>query len=250
MTDKSPLLTESALKTLHLAATFGLLSITAVHRQVYAEKSYDAAKSLIRRLCGRPPRYRFLKPEPLGAKRVYYRLTKRATEHLGVPVHLARAFGPMARIDRYARLWFMCVDRSAVRRPVRPGDHDEWFKGLRQAGLLMYVEQSAAAPRLGITLVDHGRNAQQVYRRGAASLQRFIKHGWLADFLAAGNFELAVLTMTEEKKQLFESELPRQLGTRLKRELRPLTREHGGSLPFSISVHVVPHLIDILPEVR
>ena len=65
-----------------------------------------AAKSLLRRLRGYPPNFRFLRRWEFHDGLGYYRLTPLGCRTIGVDKHLSRELGPPARVESYALLWF------------------------------------------------------------------------------------------------------------------------------------------------
>ena len=115
------------MQILQHVAKFRMTTQDALHARFFAGQQRDAVKSTLRRLCGAGPQGYFLKAEPLDARRVYYRLTPRATQLLGLADDLARPLGIQARIRRYAILWLMCIDDSAVRVPFNLRDFPDHF---------------------------------------------------------------------------------------------------------------------------
>ena len=176
---------ERDLKILRHVARFRMTTQKALHVQFFDGKNRDAVKSTLRRLCGpRPdvrsgsrPRTGYLHSEQLDARRVYYRLTDRATKLLGVSKDLARPLGIQARIHRYAILWFVCIDRSGHRVPFSPRDFPDTFPASPGRGPRsdFYIEeQSNGETRLGLIIVDSGRHRIRVFRNAADAMDRFL----------------------------------------------------------------------------
>jgi hypothetical protein len=236
---------------LRLTAKFRMVTQDALHARHFILNKRDAVKSTLRRLCGDGPQGFLLKSEPLDARRVYYRLTTRATRLLGVSDDLARPLGLQARIRRYAILWFMCIDDSAERQPFKLQDFPEYFPVARHRlpRSHFYLEElSGEVTRLGFSVIDTGRHRQRLFRSAATSLNRFLDRGWLDDFISSGCFELTVLTLTEPGRKAIELELPRYLRRVLGARLKRLAVAHNVPLPFSIRVCVVPGLINVIPD--
>lgn len=232
-------------------ARFRMTTIDALHRTFFAGKRRDAVKSTVRRLCGRARRDGYLHAEPLDARRVYYRLTSRATNLLGLGKDHARPLGLQARIRRYAVLWLLCIEESADRVPMTPRDFPEQFgvAGHRLPRAHFYIEERhGGETRLGYAVVDHGRHPRRIYRNVARTLQRFLRHGWLDEFIAAGAFDVAVLTVSEPKRRSLQRGLEPYLRKVLEPDLSRFGFRRGDPLPLMLSVRVVPGLLEILPD--
>lgn len=244
-------LSDRDMDILRLTAKFRMVTQDALHARQFAGKQRDAVKSTLRRLCGDGPQGFLLKSEPLDARRVYYRLTTRATRLLGISEDSARPLGLQARIRRYAVLWFMCIDDSAKRHPFKLQDFPEYFPVARHRlpRSHFYLEDHPSEEtRLGFSVIDTGRHRQRLFRNAASFLNRFIDRGWLDDFIASRCFELSILTLTEPGRSAIELELPRYLRRTMGPRLEHLGNAHNGPLPFSIRVCVVPGLIDVIPD--
>ena len=225
-----------------------MTTIDAVHVQFFPNNGRDAAKSTIRRLKGSPPRYRFLQPEPLDARRVYYRLTASGARLIGAPKDVVQPLGVQALVQRYALLWFICIERPHERTVFNPRKFPEQFP-IQQRRLprqRFYIETDGDdRSRLGCVLVDHRSDDRRLVRKAGQLLQRFLCRHWFDDFIKAGAFELTVLTATEAKRQSLKRALSRRLPGFIQSHLTPL----GVTGPDPLPVHVtlVPGLADILP---
>ncbi|NLX54253.1 MAG: hypothetical protein GXY58_03985, partial [Planctomycetaceae bacterium] len=211
----------------------------------------DAVKSTLRRLCGRGSAGYFLKSEPLDARRVYYRLTTRATNLLGIADDVARPLGIQARIRRYAILWLMCIDDSAVRNPFNLRQFPEHFSVVadRLPRSHFYIEELPGdKTQLGFAVVDTGRHRQRVFRNTFTTMKRFLERGWLDDFIAARCFELSVLTLTDTARDAIDLQLGKYLHRTLAEPLLRLGVGQDAPLPFTIRVHVVPGLLEVIPD--
>ena len=239
------------MQILQHVAKFRMTTQDALHARFFAGQQRDAVKSTLRRLCGAGPQGYFLKAEPLDARRVYYRLTPRATQVLGLADDLARPLGIQARIRRYAILWLMCIDDSAVRVPFNLRDFPDHFPiaADRLPRSNFYIEdQPGGATRLGFSVVDTGRHRQRVFRNTATTMKRFLEKGWIDAFITSRCFELSVLTLTDTARDAIESELAQYLRRTLADQLCRFGVGQDTPLPFSIRVHVVPGLLDVIPD--
>ncbi len=227
-----------------------MTTIEAVQTVFFPHNERDAAKSTLRRLYGAPPDHLYLCPEPLDARRVYYRLTPKGARLIGAAKEAARPLGLQARVERYALLWFFCVECPGKRTPFHPRKFPEQFKlqGERLPRKNFYVEEDASGEVcLGYVMVDHRADTRRLVRKAAATLQRFLRRGWFDEYLRAGAFALTVLTATEEKQKSLERALQRRLPEFLRPHLDHLGAVAGETLPLKLSVRIVPGLADVLP---
>jgi hypothetical protein len=227
-----------------------MTTVEAVQALFFPDRGRDAAKSTLRRLYGTAPDYRYLAPEPLDARRVYYRLTARGAGVIGAPAAAARPLGLQARLERYALLWFFCIDRAGQRTLFHPRKFPEQFplQGDRLPRKNFYVEDGRAGEiRLGYVIVDHRADGRRLVRKAAATLARFLERGWFDDYIRARAFALTVLTATAEKQQSLVRGLERRLPEFLRPHLVRLGLPAGGPLPVDIQVHTVPGLAALLP---
>ena len=225
-----------------------MTTVEAVQALFFPDNKRDAAKSTLRRLYGSPPEYRFLHPEPLDARRVYYRLTPPGAKLIGAAKEAAQPLGVQARVERYALLWFFCIDRPQQRSIFDPRKFPDQFPihGERLPRKAFYLDEDDAGDvRLGYVLVDHRSDGRRLVRKAGQMLQRFLRRGWFDDFVKACAFELTVLTATEEKRATLLRALDRKLPGFLQPHRDSLGVTAVDALP--VQVKVVPGLIDLLP---
>jgi DNA-binding MarR family transcriptional regulator len=241
-------LTDRDRRILKHVARQRMTTVEAVQALFFPENERDAAKSTLRRLYGTPPNYHVLQPEPLDDRRVYYRLTAKGTKLIGAAKDAAKPLGLQARVERYALLWFFCIDRPKQRSVLHPRKFPDQFpiKGERLPRKAFYIdEDDNGQVRLGYVVVDHRADSRRLVRKSGQTLQRFLRRGWFDDFVQAGAFELTVLTATEEKRKSLERALKRKLPGFLRPQLEPLGVKPANSLP--VNVMVVPGLADVFP---
>jgi len=175
----------------------------------------------------------------------------RATRLLGKTDELARALGIQARIRRYAILWLMCIDDSAVRTPFNLQNFPDLFPvdGDRLPRSHFYIEeQPTSTTRLGFAVVDTGRHRQRVFRNSFTAMNRFLQRGWLDQFITSRCFDLSILTLTDTARNAIELGLAGYLRRTLAEQLLRFGIGNDAPLPISIHVHVVPGLLDVIPD--
>jgi hypothetical protein len=226
----------------------GMSWLEPIHQRFYADRSPDAARSTMRRLCGRPPKYRYVRPEPLDGKRVYYRLTRKGAKLLGYSVHVTLPMGTTALIRRYALQWFFEMDGHGKRWHCNPRDCPDLFPvhGHRLPRGHFYLEKGDDGNVLGFAIEDYGSDVRRISRRAVDHLQRFLEHGWFDDLIRAQRFGVTFLTATDDKATAIE----RQFGRDSQRRLTPLLRQLAGKKGASILCDclVVPGLLELLPS--
>ena len=86
------------LKILAMVAKLGISLFEIIHAEFFKGMQRDAVKSTLRRLCGKGPTYRYLRPIPLYGSRVAYQLTHRGAGVIGASSSSARPLGIQARV--------------------------------------------------------------------------------------------------------------------------------------------------------
>ena len=109
-----------------LQAKTDMITYEVVRRRFFPDGSIEttrsAARSAVRRLCGTPPEYRYLCPEPLDDRRVYFRLTPRGAKALGISPAYCRGLKRHGKGKRYAVSWFIHADQPGRRMLVSSAD--------------------------------------------------------------------------------------------------------------------------------
>lgn len=145
---------------------------------------------------------------------------------IGASKGTARRLGLVARIQRYALLWFICAEEPGKRTLFDPRDFPEQFdlRGQRLPQKDFYVEEADGGRMcLGYILVDHGNDPRRIVRKASQTMARFLKQGWFDEYFRAGAFVLSVLTVCEEK----HVDLGRMLSPSLAEQLRVPLRKLG-----------------------
>ena len=237
------------LRVLRLARRHRIVTIDALQAVEFDGKGRDAVKSTLRRLCGKPPRYLYIRPEKLDSHRVYYRLTGRGARLIGAPREVARSLGPQAKVERLALLWFICVDRPNQRALFNPRDFPDQFQigPNRLPRSNFFIEETSDdKTQLGYVLIDHGGHPRRIVRRSYKTLLRFLKHGWFDEFIASRSFVLTILTLSEGKKAAIQKRLKPFLRDALRIPLHSF-RSSVHDFPIDLNVVVVSDLADLIP---
>ena len=243
-------LSERDLKLLADVGKFGISTFEVIHYRRFKGKHRDAVKSTLRRLCGKGPTYRFLRPVPLYGSRVAYQLTRRGTNAVGVSPSVARPLGIQSRVERLAVLNFIHDLKSEYkRRLVSNAKLREYFplNGHRLPRQRFFLEERPDADYLGFIVVDHGGHERRIVRKAVSFLQRFVKHGWFDDYLRSGQFVLTILTLTDFKGRAIAYGLKKLLKAILGKPLAGLHKPFPGGWPLPVEIVVVPGVINVLP---
>ncbi len=252
--DPSPRITLSDrdLKLLAHIGKFGISTFEVIHFQFFKGKHRDAVKSTLRRLCGRGPTYRYLRPVPLYGSRVAYQLTPRGANAVAVSPSLTRPLGIQSRVQRLAVLNFIHDLKSEYKRRLFTNAKlREFFpmSGHRLPRQRFYIEERPQGDFLGFIVVDHGGHERRIVRKAVSFVERFVKRGWFDDYLRSGQFVLTVLTLNEFKGRSIGFGLKRLFRKveEVRTALAALHKPFPGGWPLPVEIVVVPGVINILP---
>jgi hypothetical protein len=224
--------------------------LEALRVKFYPNRQLEAARSTMRRLCGHPPRYRFVQSEPLDDKRVYYQLTPTSARMLGFSRHITRPLGPTALVRRYALQWFIEIDRHRDRWLCDPRDYPQLFSidGHRLPRANFFIDKVEGDTRLGFALEDYGSDVRRLSRRAVDMLERFLDRGWFDELIAAQRLLVTFLTLTDDKA----TALARQFRRDSRKRLNPMLRRiRVSGQPAILSDYVVvPGLLGLMPRER
>jgi hypothetical protein len=202
----------------------------------FADYSPARAKRTLRALSeaeGEP----LLASAPLFGDHRYFYLTRAGEAAIGEPPEeqgsrrRAGALSEIAKVRAYGVLAFCCLsDRPRQRLTLEEFRRN--FPEHHRPGLPMAYYADYEAKRLGFVRVDAGGRGR--WDRIAEKLREDIeRHREMPAFrgsIAAGTFELALVTATERKAE----------------RLRPLFEEEARASGVPIRVHVLPELLDLI----
>ena len=243
-------LSERDLKILAHVGKFGVSLFEVIHQLFFKGKQRDAVKSNMRRLCGRGPTYRFLRPIPLYGSRVAYQLTYRGANALGVSPSRARPLGIQSRVEHLAVLRFIHdLKNENKRRFVTNAKLREYFPmgGHRLPRQRFFIEERPTGDYLGFIVVDHGGHERRIVRKAVDFLQRFLRHGWFDEYLLSGRFVLTILTLTDYKGRAIAYGLKKMLRLILGKPLAAMHKPFPGNWPLPVDIVVVTGLINLVP---
>lgn len=247
---KKTRLTRRDLDVLRDAQMFGLIVPELIAPYRFADKAPDAVTSTLRRLYGRPPRFLYLRPEPLDDRRVYYRLTPRGARVIGASRSATLRHGKQSLLRRYALAWLVCCDKPHERVLL---DREAVVQLLVSAGRMpkhgFYLQNvDGQRSRLGLAIVDHGAHPARLVRKSVSVAERLIGNPATREFVLARSFTLTLLTFDEGKRE----ELDRAVRRRLHRQLRTPLWRYGidvrTQFPLAIETYTVPGLLPLIPH--
>ncbi len=198
-------------------------------------KSQEAAKSTLRRLWQEDPPYLASQPLSGFGKAVYYHLTPAGAAALGFaePLRIGHGFDKAdVRALHYGRLLF-CCHGERPRPKFTAEEFDACFPGLRVPGSELFARFFVDAyyldvdpdgvKRLGLILVDTGRDLLDLARRTLGALKAS-----LADFFAAERMAVALVFASDQKLRHTRFALkahPIEAGIRVVLDAQPALRE-------------------------
>ena len=240
---------ERDLKILRFVGRFRLSTLDILWKRFFPGQARDAAKSTVRRLLGRGPTYRHLRPQSLDGVRVAYRLTRRGCREIGVSERLARPLGPRAKVERLAVLAFLYQSpetrKAIVGQKLR--DFLELDRGERLPKATFFMENSDTRTRLGVLFIDCGGHPRGIATRSARKVSRYLDEHWFDDEIRARRFVLSILTGRKSKVTSLKKYVANALDTDLEWAARQLLGDELLSDFLQVEVVHVPEIENLLP---
>ena len=225
-----------------------MITVEVVQRRFFPDGSMEAARSAIRRLCGPDPTNCFLQPEPLDSRRVYYRMTPLATKTLGIRSKYATLLKSLGRVRRYALSWFLHAEyphRRLVFNLTECAGHFG-IKGHRLPRHPFFLDTTTGQEKLGLILVDHNAQIQQIVHKTIKPLGRFLRHGWFNEYIMAGCFIVAVLTFSSTRQRALRLQLDHAIEKHLGRALEALRAHAPSKTRIEVLISVIPGMEAVL----
>ncbi len=231
-------------KILRFVARYRLATLDILWATFFPGQGRDAAKSTVRRLLGKGPTFRHLRPQSLDGKRVAYRLTRRGCGEVGVSEKLARPLGPRAKVERLAVLAFLqaAPDRRKPITGQKLRDFLDLGPGERLPKATFYLEEADSRTLLGVLFVDCGGHPRGIATRTARKVSRYLDEHWFDDEIRAKRFVVTILTGRKTKVTSLSKYVTAVIDTDLEWAARTLL----GDAPLSdfLRIHV-QHVSDI-----
>jgi len=235
------------LSILHFLAEQRMSWLEAIHRRFYGDRSIEAARSTMRRLCGRGPHFRFVRIDQLDRNRNFFRLTARGARLIGASSSVTDPLGRSTLLRRFALQWFLEVDGQESRWHCNPRDYPDLFAidGDRLPRANFYLEETEAGTLLGFAIEDYGSDSRRVARRAVDLLQRFLVKRWFDELFAARRFAVTFLVATSDKATAIENRFERDCNRRLAMLLRQIPSTTAATILTDYVV--VPGLLSLIP---
>ncbi len=221
-----------------------MITIDVIHRRHFANATVEAARSALRRLCGDPPDYRYLYPEPLNESDFYYPLTREGTSLLSISARYSEPLKKQGKVTRYAVSWSIHADQPGKRTlfDLREFEKEFGIEGQRLPRHPYFIDETGDAAKLGMILIDHNAHPRRIVHKTIKPLGRFLRHGWFDEFFSQGRFVVAVLTFNKYRQRAFQQKLPGEITAQLGFGLSRFLTQTSGHSPVDVRVHVIPRL--------
>ena len=245
--NKSIRISERDRQVLAMAA-HGMVTPYFVQEGILGGGSLDAARSLIRRLVGDRPNFRYLRPEPLDNDRVCYLLTDQGRRLVSAPKAATYSMKKQKRINSYAIAWFIFVESPGRRRIISLREYPELFDvyARRLPRHPFYMTQAEGEQTLGVILIDYDATPRRMLYKTEKVLRKILNEGWLDDFLRSRRFVVTTLTFNSGRKRLYETHLPPEIIRRLQHPLSRLLPLPLAADSIRFEFHVVPGLESVI----
>ena len=221
--------------------------LEAIHGRFFDGRAIEAARSTMRRLCGRAPDYRFVRIDQPDGIRNFYRLTAKGASIIGAPPQSTVRLGRTALVRRYVLQWYLEVAGKETRWRCDPHDYPDLFKldAKRLPRENFYFEETQHGTLLGFAVGDYGSDSRRLVRRTVDTLQQFLEQRWFDELFAARRFTVTFLTATLEKAVSIEEEFDRESARRLAALLRQIPSSSSATILTDYAV--IPGLLQLLP---
>lgn len=176
----------------------------SLHKAIFADQSINAVTKVTARLCASG----FLRRYPLLPPETYFRIGPEAVRQLGISPRRTEPLGPQSLPSDYAVLLYATHTTKSRRRLTSDelADYMPWLPDeLRRAPYCLMDDG-----RLELVRVDLGGSPQHVARKAAADISARLEVPELTNLVAAGRFQLAILTTTNDKSRLITSAIETQ----------------------------------------
>lgn len=199
VTTAPPPPSETQKKILFHVARYRLTVVEAVHRIFYPDKSRDAARKSLERLCAAG----WLQSERVRSRTFYY-LTSKTCSLLGLPATRSDALGAQSLVESFAVLAFCCM-HDRTRERLTADDFQTAFAefadepGIALAHQHYYYDRHQDNWYLARATVDTGGSVAAIKRKCRSIARHAANTPGLNQILSQKRFMVTVLTAEETK---------------------------------------------------
>jgi len=176
---------------------FRLTTEEAIHYAFFESKDPSASRKVVARLTSQNK----IQPFPLGGKRLYYVLTRRAALDMGENIDAANPFSPARRNNAYGVLWY-CLRYGIKKYTV--AEFRALYPTLAISGGRLsnyfFDDSMPETPRLGLIYVDEKKTAEKIVRRMNEIIANAYTLPEFGKLIQDGRFLLSIATPTAGKK--------------------------------------------------
>lgn len=210
--------------------TYRVTTRDVLHRQFFADADLNAVSKVTTRLIksGHLAKHEFL------ANSVYFTLGRRGAKLFHVSARCTQSLGTQSLYTQFGILGY-CFGEKPLRTRLRVAKIREKHPTLLKKGVepSQYVVDASTTPSLlSFVRVDGGGTNEHVLRKIEADIKCRLEIPLCASLIQAGRFQIACVTLTEEKQKDLERKIPAQ------------------NFPCAVTVEVVPILRDLLVVLR
>ena len=201
-----------------------------LHRQFFADADLNAVSKVTTRLI----KSEHLAKHEFLANSVYFTFGRRAAKIFRVSARCTQPLGTQSLYTQFGILGY-CFGEKPQRTRLRVAKIQEKHPELlhKDVQASQYVVDASTTPSLlSFVRVDGGGTTEHVLRKIEADIKCRLEIPLCASLIQAGRFQIACVTLTEEKQKDLERKIPAQ------------------NFPCAVTVEVVPILRDLLVVLR
>ncbi|MEZ6033138.1 MAG: hypothetical protein R3C17_08610 [Planctomycetaceae bacterium] len=210
--------------------TYRVTTREVLHRQFFADADLNAVSKVTTRLI----KSEHLVKHEFLANSVYFTFGRRAAKIFRVSARCTQPLGTQSLYTQFGILGY-CFGEKPQRTRLRVATIQEKHPELlhKDVQASQYVVDASTTPSLlSFVRVDGGGTTEHVLRKIEADIKCRLEIPLCASLIQAGRFQIACVTLTEEKQKDLERKIPAQ------------------NFPCAVTVEVVPILRDLLAVLR
>ena len=210
--------------------TYRVTTREVLHQKFFADAELNAVSKVTTRLT----ESEYLTRHDFLGNSVYFTFGRRAAKLFRVSARCTEPLGTQSLYTEFGILGY-CFGEKPQRTRLRVATIQEKHPGLLKKGVessKYVVDASTTQSLLSFVRVDGGGTNDHVLRKIDADIKCRLEIPLCASLMQAGRFQIACVTLTEEKQKDLERKIPAQ------------------KFPCAVTVEVVPILRDLLVVVR